>query len=308
MQTVYIAHPDYVNELCHELTDVSSVVGNLVFSTVQKTTICFALDVWLEPKIETIESISQAVKLLRQAGKYWVLNPVENIRRSRLIEAELRKSPPIPCEFPVTETLPAIGCFSLLDKNTLVYTARRWKQPPTGYYLFKEDKVNPPNRAYLKLWEALSLLGEYPTVGETAIDLGASPGGWTYVMQTLGVQVTGVDKAPLDPSIAKLHGVSFMQQSAFALEPASLSKPVDWLLCDVACYPERTYELVTRWIASGQAKKFIFTIKLQGDTDFGILEKFAEIPGARIIHLFQNKHEVTFFYPATELLSPHFNP
>lgn len=304
---IYIFRPDYVAELSKELhDDVSGEIGNLLFSSHQKKDVCFASDVWLDPKIVTFESISEAVRILRQAGRYWFLNPIENIRRSRLIESELRKLPPLQHEFPIKEPLPEIGCFSLLDKNTLVYSAKRWKKPPLGDYQFIEDKHNPPNRAYLKLWEALSLLGRYPTPSETVYDLGASPGGWTYVMQSFGASVTAVDKASLLPRIAKLPNVSFLQQSAFALEPLSITKPIDWLLCDVACYPERLYELTLKWIASEKVKQMIFTIKLQGETNLEIIQKFQEIPGARVVHLVQNKHEATFFYPASECLFPQF--
>lgn len=300
--TIYVAHPDYLNDLCTELGDVSEIIGNLVFSNREKHDICFASDIWFQPKLVTFESISQAARLLRTDNKLWFLNPIENVRRSRLIEAELKKLPPLEHTFPLTEPMPNIGCFSLLDKNTLVYSNRRWKKPPLGDFQFIEDKKNPPNRAYLKLWEALSLLNHYPHAGETAVDLGASPGGWTYVMQKLGTEVTAVDKAVLDPNIAKLPRVKFLQQSAFALEPETFLQPIDWLLCDVACYPQRTYDLIMRWLTSGKVKNMIFTIKLQGKTDFAMLEKFQAIEGARVIHLLQNKHEVTFFYPAPSLL------
>ncbi len=297
INAIYLADPTHLTELCDELGDVSHVIENLVFSPMVKQDICFARDVWLEPQIVTFNSISEAVKLLRAAGKYWYLYPLENIRRSRLIEAELRNLPLLTHTFPLQEAIPAIGCFTLLDKNTLVYSAKRWKKAPLGDFQFIEDKTNPPNRAYLKLWEALSLGDIYPSAGDTALDLGASPGGWTYVMQTLGTKITAVDKAPLEPRIAKLPNVTFLQQSAFALNPADLKHPVDWVLCDVACYPERTYELIMQWINSGNAKHLIFTIKLQGKTDIATLEKFKKIPGGRVIHLFYNKHEATFFYP-----------
>ncbi|MDR3477306.1 MAG: SAM-dependent methyltransferase [Gammaproteobacteria bacterium] len=303
---VYIAHPDFLEALCAELQDVSAVVGNIVISPHKKRDICFAADVWLEPHLVHFESISEAVKILRRAGKYWFLNPIENVRRSRLIEAELKKLPDLNHRFPLKDEIPAIGCFSLLDKNTLIYSAKRWKKPPLGDYLFQEDKKNPPNRAYLKLWEALALLNHYPKPGDTAMDLGASPGGWSYVLQSLGAKVTAVDKAPLEQKIAALPLVSFLKQSAFALDPHTLENPIDWLLCDVACYPNRTLDLVQKWIASGKAKNMIITIKLQGDTDFEILEKFQAIPNARVIHLIQNKHEATFFYPAAPHLSPDF--
>lgn len=303
---VYIAHPDYLDALCQELQGPLTVIGNIVIAEQKKADICFAADVWLDPQVVTFESISEAVKILRRAGKYWFLNPIEHIRRSRLIAAELRKLPPLQTIFPAAAFSAPIGCFSLLDKNTLIYANKRWKTPPLGDFCFQEDRKNPPNRAYLKLWEALSILKHYPQAGDTAIDLGASPGGWTYVMQSLGAHITAVDKAPLEPKIAALPLVSFMQQSAFALAPETLAKPVDWLLCDVACYPNRTFDLVTKWIASGKAKNMIITIKLQGDNDFESLKPFQAIPEARIIHLMQNKHEVTLFYPAPAHLSPEF--
>jgi 23S rRNA (cytidine2498-2'-O)-methyltransferase len=299
---VYIADPHFLAELCEELGGQHTVLGNMVFSDQLKPDICFARDVWLDPVIIEIASISTAAKLLRSKGKFWFLNAFENVRRSHLIMDELRKLPELTQTFPIISPLPAINCFSLLNKNTLLYTTKRWKQAPLGDFQFVEDKQNPPNRAYLKLWEALSLWGTYPDATQTALDLGASPGGWTYVMQSLGSRVIAVDKALLAPHIAKQPRVEFLQQSAFALDPDSFDQPVDWLLSDIACYPERAYELATRWINSKKAKRIIMTIKLQGDTDFASLATFQAIPHSRVIHLFYNKHEVTFFYPAPEHL------
>lgn len=68
-----------------------------------------------------------------------------------------------------------------------------------------------------------------------------------------------------------------MQQSAFAIEPEKLEDTYDWVLSDVACYPERAYALIMRWIASGKAKQLIFTIKLQGETDMEVLKKLQEM-------------------------------
>lgn len=300
--TVYVAHADYLDALCEELQEVSLIAHNLVFSP-KKMHSCFASDIWFEPVICTFSSISEAVRLLKAAHRFWFLNPVNNIRRSELIREQLRKLPDLNSAFPIKSPLPPIGCFSLLDANTLVYATKRSKVPPLGDFRFIEDKVNPPNRAYLKLWEALSLYG-LPATGEQVIDLGASPGGWTYVMQSLGTHVLAIDKAPLDPRIAKLPRVSFKQESAFALDPSTLEKPVDWLLCDVAGYPERIYSLLKKWLASNKAKQMIFTIKLQGHNDLKSLEPFKSIPGGQVLHLHHNKHEATFFYPTNLSLMP----
>jgi 23S rRNA (cytidine2498-2'-O)-methyltransferase len=295
---IYIAKPEFLTELCTELGGETTVIEDFVFSPIKTTQVCFALDIWLEPKIVTFQSISEAVSILRQAGKFWYLHPLHHVRRSRLIEEQLRKYPSLLVPFSKDVNIPDLGGFTLLDQNTLVYSAKRLKKWPDGICRFMEDKVNPPNRAYLKLWEALFLLGKFPKSGDSVLDLGASPGGWTYVMQSLDATVTAVDKAPLEPKIAALPRVRYLQQSAFALDPNTLEQPYDWVLSDVACYPDRAHALIMKWIASGHAKQMIFTIKLQGKIDMATLKQFQNIPNSRILNLFYNKHEATFFYPA----------
>ena len=298
---VYVAKHHYLAELCEELEQVNVVMDDLVFSPILKRDVCFAQDIWLNPVVISFQSISEAIKILKQAGKYWYLHPIDCIRRSRLIEQQLRKLPSLTRSFPIADTIPPIGVFSLLDHNTLLYSSNRLKKWPQGHCFFIEDKINPPNRAYLKLWEALSLLKTYPKPGETVLDLGASPGGWTYVMQSLGAEVTAIDKAPLDEKIAHCPHVTFIKQSAFAFDPNSLPKPFDWVLSDVICYPDKAYQLVKNWIDSGNAKQLIVTIKMQGQTDKEIIRQFQSIPNAYVVHLYHNKHEVTFIWPNDSL-------
>lgn len=297
ISAIYIVKSDFLHDFCQEIEEFSDIIEDLVFSSVKKPNVCFAQDIWLEPRLVKFQSISEAVKILRQAGHFWYLHPIAKIRRSRLIEEQLRQYSPLTRSFPLQTDIPVIGSFSLLDQNTLIYSNKRLKKWPDGKCFFNEDKTSPPNRAYLKLWEALTLLEKYPKAGNSVLDLGASPGGWTYVMQSLGATVTAVDKALLDAKIANLPRVHFLQQSAFSLEPAKLEQTYDWVLSDVACYPDRAYALIMKWIASGKAKQMIFTIKLQGKTDLAIIRQFQEIPNSRIVNLFYNKHEATFFYP-----------
>jgi len=297
INAAYLLHPQFASELKQELQSNFTIAGDLLLSTEEPKAVCFAQDIWYEPKVVNVQSISAAAKILRQVQKYWYLHPLSHIRRSRLIEAQVKTCPNLVQTFPSIDPLPQIGVFSLLDEHTLIYSAKRSHPWPDGHCQFIEDKTNPPNRAYLKLWEALSVLGRYPQTGETVVDLGASPGGWTYVMHTFGTQVLAIDKAPLAPEIASLPGVSSRQQSAFALEPKEFSKPIDWLLSDVACYPERAFRLIALWIKSNKARQLIITIKLQGETDLSIIKQLQKIPDAHIQHLYNNKHEVTFFYP-----------
>jgi len=158
---------------------------------------------------------------------------------------------------------------------------------------FAENKTAPPNRAYVKLWEALTLAGVRPTPEELCLDLGASPGGWSWALHETGARVIAVDKAPLDPKIATLPRLTVLQQSAFALTPQDVG-PVDWLCSDVVCYPQRLLALVRRWLDSRLARRFICTIKFQGETDHAAAREFAAIPGSRLMHLHHNKHELTW--------------
>ena len=145
------------------------------------------------------------------------------------------------------------------------------------------------------MWEGFTRLGRYPQKGEKAIDVGACPGGWTWVLHDLGCKVTAVDKAPLDPKIAKLPNVSFLQESAFGLDPKEHG-PVDWFCSDIICYPDRLYDLVTNWIDAGMVKNMICTLKFQGETDFEAVRKFEAISNSHLQHLYVNKHELTWFW------------
>ena len=114
------------------------------------------------------------------------------------------------------------------------------------------------------------------------------------MLASLGAEVTAVDKAPLAASVAAMPGVSVRLESAFAV-PA---EPVDWLFSDVIAYPDRLLALVRRWIDAGAARHMICTIKFQGPTDHAAADAFAALPGAQVVHLFHNKHELTFLWSA----------
>jgi 23S rRNA (cytidine2498-2'-O)-methyltransferase len=184
-----------------------------------------------------------------------------------------------------------LGSFTLFDEGTLVYSAECTSLFPDGEPEFIENKTDPPSRAYLKLWEFFTLRQAAPRAGETVIDLGSSPGGWTWVLDQLGANVISVDKAPLAESLKLSSRVKYLNESAFALEPVK----VDWLFSDVICYPERLLELVQRWRAAGAARNFVCTLKFQGPTDFAVIDEFLKIPGSGVTHLNANKHELTWF-------------
>jgi 23S rRNA (cytidine2498-2'-O)-methyltransferase len=198
-----------------------------------------------------------------------------------------------PLKFPAPPPRAPLGSYMLLRENLLLASPSCSSPVPNGAYVFEEDKDIPPNRAYLKLWEALTRIGAMPRAGETCLDLGASPGGWTWVLQTLGARVISIDKAPLAPQIAALPNVEYRAASAFGIEPAEIG-PVDWLFSDVICYPERLLRLVDNWKKSGLVRNMVCTIKFQGATDHAAVKSFLDISGSFAMHLYNNKHEITW--------------
>ena len=45
---------------------------------------------------------------------------------------------------------------------------------------------------------------------------------------------------------------------------------------------------------SGRVRRFVCTVKFQGETDHDTARALAAIPGGRLVHLFHNRHELTF--------------
>jgi 23S rRNA (cytidine2498-2'-O)-methyltransferase len=289
--TAYLAPEGYEAPLREELGDVSAEYGRLLLAPGPPRPSAWAQNVWLDPVWLPAPSIGQAAKALRAIQRNWALYDFAHHRRAALIAGELPKVSAKPLVFGTSVPVAPLGAWMLAEPDRMLASAACSSPFPNGECRFVEDRTGPPSRAYLKLWEALTLCGAMPGPGERCVDLGASPGGWTWVLAKLGADVLAIDKAPLAPDIAAMPGVAWRQASAFGLTPAEIG-PVDWLFSDVICYPARLYDLVERWRASGLAKRIVCTIKFQGGTDHATARRFAEIPGGRLRHLFHNKHEL----------------
>jgi 23S rRNA (cytidine2498-2'-O)-methyltransferase len=253
----------------------------------------WAQNVWYEPMRIEIASIGDAARTLRAIQRNWALYDFQLHRRAALIQGQLPKVSAKPLVFGAQPPTAPLGSWTLLDANTILAAPRCSSPFPHGEVRFAEDRTGPPSRAYLKLWEAFTVLGRRPGPGELCLDLGSAPGGWSWALRKLGAEVISVDKAPLDSAVAALPGITHLQQSAFALDPAEVG-PVDWLFSDVICYPARLRALVERWLKSGRARNFLCTIKFQGATDHATARAFAAIPDSRLMHLSVNKHELTW--------------
>jgi 23S rRNA (cytidine2498-2'-O)-methyltransferase len=279
--------------LLEELGEVTAVHGRLVLASGPPRPAAWAQNIWFEPQRIEMASITEGARQLRAIQRNWALYGFHLHRRAALIQEQLPKVSARPLIFGEPPPTAPLGSWTLLAPNAILAAARCSSAFPHGEVRFVEDRLGPPSRAYLKLWEAFTLVGRHPLKGERCIDLGASPGGWAWALQKMGADVISVDKAPLDPAVAALPGITHLRQSAFALDPAEVGS-IDWLFSDLICYPARLLGLVRHWLEHGRVRNFLCTIKFQGATDHESARVFAAIPGSRLLHLSANKHELTW--------------
>ena len=292
IRAAYLADEGFEQPLAEELQrsgrSIARWHGLLALSPEESGPSAWALEVWDAPREIAVPSIKAGADALRAIQRNWALVPGAHHRRASLIEARLPPVKARPLIFPEAAPSAHLGGWALLEPEVILASPTKSSPFPGGAVRFVEDREGPPSRAYLKLWEALTRLGRHPGPEEHCLDLGASPGGWTWALAQLGARVTAVDKAPLEPRVMAMPGVAWRQESAFALEP----EPVDWLFSDVICYPSRLLALVRRWLPV--ARNLVCTVKFQGATDHEVAAEFAAIPGAALFHGAHNKHELTF--------------
>ena len=252
-------------------------------------------NIWIRPFVAEFNSISEAACILRNIQAGWAKSLFCCHRRGALIEEKLPHISYKPKTFPWSSAgCPPIGAWTLLNENTLAASAECSSPFPAGRIEFVQNHDEAPSRAYLKLWETFARCGIWPKAGERCFDAGASPGGWTWALAKLGADVSACDRSPLAEIVMRKPNVRFIKHDAFTLKPEEIGS-IDWLLCDVVCYPVRLFEWVEKWLESGLCRRFICTIKMQGTCDFDTVRRFAAVPDSVVVHLWHNKHELTWY-------------
>ena len=122
-----------------------------------------------------------------------------------------------------------------------------------------------PSRSALKLEEALlTLLDEDERTrllreGMRAADLGAAPGGWTWVLTRHGVHVSAIDNGPLRQHVFDTGLVEHLRADGFHWQPP---RPLDWMVCDMVEQPRRVAGRMATWLREGWCRQAIFNLKL----------------------------------------------
>jgi 23S rRNA (cytidine2498-2'-O)-methyltransferase len=133
--------------------------------------------------------------------------------------------------------------------------------------------------------------------GMTAVDLGASPGGWTWQLAHRSIRTTAIDNGPMDQQLMQSGIVTHLREDGFKFRPR---KPVDWLVCDMVEKPRRIAALVAQWLDDGACRFAIFNLKLPMKTRFeetrlclgAVRAAAAEVRARQLYH---DREEITVF-------------
>jgi len=186
---------------------------------------------------------------------------------------------------------PARGFFLYFPDFERVYLSR---EAVFGGQRRMADDPRAPSRSYLKAEEAYAVLGREPAAGETVVDLGAAPGGWSFSAAKRGARVAAVDNGPLKAGAIDPN-VTHLAEDAFKYTPAST---VDWLFCDMVEDPERIVALVARWLKEARCRRFVVNLKFARQDPLGLLRlvdsdlrPLCSLLRAR--HLYHDREELT---------------
>lgn len=261
----------------------SNVLSNLIWSQ----------DIWNDCTGSEINSINQGIEKIKKYKNIGSYYPLVKSNFGALISEKVKNIPLKRIDFKHHHPFDFKFTAWTMLGNFLIVSQKTQKRFPFGWHEFNEDKFSPPNRAYLKLWELLAVYNIPLLRTDTVIEVGSSPGGWTWVLSQICKKVYSIDRAPLADKIAKIENIYHQEKDAFKLKPQDYADST-WFFSDIICTPEKIYETIQFWLKHSQIKNFICTIKFKGDCDFELLKQFLAIENSKIIHLYHNKNEVTW--------------
>jgi len=119
------------------------------------------------------------------------------------------------------------------------------------------------SRAYVKMREALACFRFPIKRGETALEIGSSPGGSSQALLQAGLKVIGVDPAEMSPALLAESKFTHWRMRGTEIRK-SHCRDVKWLTADVNAAPGYTLDVVEGIVTNQHVKAagLLLTIKL----------------------------------------------
>lgn len=172
-----------------------------------------------------------------------------------------------------------------------------------------------PSRSAAKLAEAFKVMipasdvENRVTSGMRAVDLGASPGGWTSVLVYHGMMVDAVDNGAMDEALMETGQVKHYQADGFIFRPKR--RNVEWLVCDMVEKPVKVAHLMADWFIEEYCRQAMFNIKLPMKKRYQAVQQYLQAIRDRLAeagmrhyeltakHLYYDREEVTVYLRRT---------
>jgi 23S rRNA (cytidine2498-2'-O)-methyltransferase len=135
---------------------------------------------------------------------------------------------------------------------------------PMGIPRLRQDS-RAPSRSAMKLDEALLCLMtpaermQSIQTGMRAADLGAAPGGWSWVLAKHHMQISAIDNGPMNPDALATGLIEHIRADGFSWQPP---RPIEWMVCDMVETPSKVARRMAQWFANGWCQYAIFNLKL----------------------------------------------
>ena len=169
---------------------------------------------------------------------------------------------------------------------------------PGGAVRFQREE-GQISRAKFKLLEAERNFGLRLSAYREALDIGASPGGWTSLLLERGAAVTAIDPAELHPSLIDHPRLTYLKRNAGDVKLAAES--YDLLVCDMSWSPMLMVKLVLELErALKPGADAIITVKLMHKKPMQTIRDVtlkleAAFTLNRAKQLFHNRDEITLY-------------
>ncbi len=136
---------------------------------------------------------------------------------------------------------------------------KQWlRRHVTDSYVRKAKEQGYRSRAAFKLL-GIDSQEKLLRPGITVVDLGAAPGGWSWVLMRHGMKVTAVDNGPLRQNLLDSGRVDHLRADGFSWQP---KQTLDWMVCDMVEQPRRVAARMAEWFREGWCRQAVFNLKL----------------------------------------------